>query len=100
HTNSKRDWSSDVCSSDLIRLEVSGAEPEALQSALVSEGATLGVDVAVQERGILQHAQRLIVMDVDSTLIQGEVIEMIADYAGCRSEERRVAQQRRERGNK
>jgi len=69
-----------------IRLEVSGAEPETLQSALVSEGAALGVDVAVQERGILQHAQRLIVMDVDSTLIQGEVIEMIADYAGCREE--------------
>src|SRR5699024_4940322 len=57
-----------------------------LQSALVSEGATSGVDGAVQERGILQHAQRLIGMDVDSTLIQGEVIEMIADYAGCREE--------------
>lgn len=69
-----------------IRLEVSGAEPDELQSTLVSEGPNLGVDVAVQERGILQHAQRLIVMDVDSTLIQGEVIEMIADYAGCRDE--------------
>ena len=29
---------------------------------------------------------RLIVMDVDSTLIQGEVIEMIAAHAGCEAE--------------
>lgn len=69
-----------------IRLEVSGAEPDRLQTLLASEGAIQGVDVAVQERGIQQHAQRLVVMDVDSTLIQGEVIEMIADYAGCRDQ--------------
>ena len=29
---------------------------------------------------------RLIVMDVDSTLIQGEVIEMLAAHAGCEAE--------------
>ena len=42
-----------------------------------------GVDVAVQENGIRRHAQRLVVMDVDSTLIQGEVIEMLAERAGA-----------------
>ena len=66
-----------------IRLEVSGADPEALQSDLASIAHEHGTDVAVQEHGILRHAQRLVVMDVDSTLIQGEVIEMLAAHAGC-----------------
>ena len=66
-----------------IRMEVSGAAPDALQSELAAIGHQFGTDVAVQEHGILRHAQRLVVMDVDSTLIQGEVIEMLAAHAGC-----------------
>jgi len=69
-----------------IRLEVSGADPDVLQKTLATVGFDLGVDVAVQENGILRHAQRLVVMDVDSTLIQGEVIEMIAARAGREAE--------------
>lgn len=72
-----------------IRMEVSGADPDALQAELAAIGYQCGVDVAVQEHGIARHAQRLVVMDVDSTLIQGEVIEMLAAYAGC---ERQVAE--------
>ncbi len=66
-----------------IRMEVSGAEPDSLQAELAAIGHEHGIDVAVQEHGILRHAQRLVVMDVDSTLIQGEVIEMLAAHAGC-----------------
>lgn len=69
-----------------IRMEVSGADPDQLQSDLAAVAFEQGVDVAVQENGILRHAQRLVVMDVDSTLIQGEVIEMIASHAGCEDE--------------
>ncbi|MFD1858667.1 phosphoserine phosphatase SerB [Aeromicrobium camelliae] len=69
-----------------IRLEVSGADPDALQFDLARVGHEQGVDVAVQENGIGRHAQRLVVMDVDSTLIQGEVIEMLAEHAGCADE--------------
>lgn len=69
-----------------IRMEVSGADPDQLQSDLAAVAFEQGVDVAVQENGILRHAQRLVVMDVDSTLIQGEVIEMIAAHAGCEDE--------------
>jgi phosphoserine phosphatase len=69
-----------------IRMEVSGADPDQLQSDLAAVAFELGVDVAVQENGILRHAQRLVVMDVDSTLIQGEVIEMIAAHAGFEAE--------------
>lgn len=69
-----------------IRMEVSGADPEALQRELALVGAEQGVDVAVQENSIGRHAQRLVVMDVDSTLIQGEVIKMLAAHAGCEAE--------------
>ena len=37
----------------------------------------------MQPASLVRRGQRLIVMDVDSTLIQGEVIEMIAAHAGC-----------------
>ena len=49
-------------------------------------GREQGVDIAVQAANLLRRGMRLIVMDVDSTLIQGEVIEMLASYAGCEAE--------------
>ena len=66
-----------------LELEVSGAEPAALRTALASDAAGLGVDVAVQPAGLGRRAMRLVVMDVDSTLLQDEAIELLADKAGC-----------------
>ena len=65
-----------------LELEVSGADPDAVRERLAGVAATYGVDVAVQPSGLLRRAKRLVVMDVDSTLIQGEVIEMLAERAG------------------
>ncbi|GAA5149288.1 phosphoserine phosphatase SerB [Nocardioides marinquilinus] len=65
-----------------IDLHVSGTEPDRLRALLATEAAQQGVDVAVQPANLLRHGMRLIVMDVDSTLIQGEVIEMLAAHAG------------------
>ena len=67
-----------------IDLHVSGANPDRLRVVLAEEAARQSVDVAVQPANLLRHSMRLIVMDVDSTLVQGEVIEMLADHAGCR----------------
>ncbi|SDD18541.1 phosphoserine phosphatase SerB [Nocardioides lianchengensis] len=69
-----------------IDLHVSGAEPDALRAVLAVEAARQNIDVAVQPANLLRRGMRLIVMDVDSTLIQGEVIEMIAAHAGCEAE--------------
>ena len=66
-----------------IDLHVSGADPDALRTILASEAARQGLDLAVQPANLLRRGMRLIVMDVDSTLIQGEVIEMLAAHAGC-----------------
>jgi phosphoserine phosphatase len=73
-----------------IDLHVSGAAPEKLRAVLAAEAARQGVDVAVQSADLMRRGMRLIVMDVDSTLIQGEVIEMLAAHAGCEDEVARV----------
>ncbi|WP_435743689.1 phosphoserine phosphatase SerB [Nocardioides sp. SYSU DS0663] len=69
-----------------IEMHVSGMEVAELRPMLASEAARLGIDVAVQPANLLRRGMRLIVMDVDSTLVQGEVIEMLAAHAGCEAE--------------
>ena len=69
-----------------IDLHVSGVDPEQLRATLAAEAAVQGVDIAVQPANMLRRSMRLIVMDVDSTLIQGEVIEMLAEHAGYANE--------------
>jgi phosphoserine phosphatase len=75
-----------------IDLHVSGADPDRLRAVLAGEAARQGVDVAVQSADLMRRGMRLIVMDVDSTLIQGEVIEMLAAHAGCEQEVARVTE--------
>ena len=75
-----------------VELEVSGVDPAVLRQQLSLAAATLGVDVAVERAGLHRRAKRLVVMDVDSTLVQGEVIEMLAEHAGCAAEVRRVTE--------
>ena len=76
-----------------IELDVSGADPDRLRVLLAEEAAVQSVDVAVQPASLLRHGSRLIVMDVDSTLVQGEVIEMLAGHAGCLDEVAAVTEQ-------
>lgn len=75
-----------------IELTVSGVEPDRLRSTLAPEAARQGVDLAVQPANLVRRSTRLIVMDVDSTLIRGEVIEMLAAHAGCEAEVRHVTE--------
>ncbi|SED21027.1 phosphoserine phosphatase [Nocardioides exalbidus] len=75
-----------------IELHVSGAPAESLRPVLAAEAVRLGVDLAVQRESLHRRGVRLIVMDVDSTLIQGEVIEMIAAHAGQEAEVARVTE--------
>ena len=75
-----------------IELDVSGAEPGPLRAALTQVAADSGVDVAVQRGGLHRRAMRLIVMDVDSTLIQEEVIDLLAARAGCADEVAKITE--------
>jgi phosphoserine phosphatase len=73
-----------------IEMDVSGADPVQLREDLARTAATQGIDVAVQRGGLHRRALRLIVMDVDSTLIKDEVIELLAAKAGCGPEVAKV----------
>jgi phosphoserine phosphatase len=72
-----------------LRVSVPPGVGRELQSALAAVAAEEGIDVALEDYSLNRRAKRLIVFDVDSTLIQGEVIEMLAARAGA---EAKVAQ--------
>lgn len=68
------------------------AADAALRSALVGLAMRGDVDLAVERVGLARRAKRMIVFDVDSTLVQGEVIEALAEHAGCGAEVRAVTE--------
>ncbi|MET7767778.1 phosphoserine phosphatase SerB [Nocardia sp. NPDC005366] len=63
-----------------------------LRTALAEVAVAERVDVAVERAGLARRGKRLIVFDVDSTLIQGEVIEMLAAHAGVEDQVREVTE--------
>jgi phosphoserine phosphatase len=66
-----------------LRVSVPSGVGGQLQAALTRVAADAGVDVAMEDYSLSRRAKRLIVFDVDSTLIQGEVIEMLAARVGA-----------------
>lgn len=69
-----------------VVFEGSGEDIADLRRELSEAAPRLGVDVAVQHAGLDRRGQRLVVMDVDSTLIQDEVIDLLAERAGALTE--------------
>jgi phosphoserine phosphatase len=66
-----------------LRVSVPPGTGGQLQTGLTRVAAQEQVDVAVEDYGLARRAKRLIVFDVDSTLVQGEVIEMLAARVGA-----------------
>ncbi|MCP3909889.1 MAG: phosphoserine phosphatase SerB [Actinomycetia bacterium] len=64
-------------------LVVSGAPIQELRALLVSVSHDERIDIAIQAEGLGRRAKRLVVLDVDSTLIQNEVIELVAAEGDC-----------------
>jgi phosphoserine phosphatase len=70
-----------------LRVSVpSAAAYVQLQTAMAQVAVDEGVDIALEDYSLSRRAKRLIVFDVDSTLIQGEVIEMLAKRVGKEAE--------------
>jgi phosphoserine phosphatase len=63
-----------------------------LCGALADIASRVGLDIAVEQAGLARRAKRLVVFDVDSTLIQGEVIEMLGAYAGVEPQIREITE--------
>jgi phosphoserine phosphatase len=69
-----------------VEFDISGADVATLRTELALEAAVRGVDIAVAPAGLARRGRRLVVMDVDSTLIQDEVIELLAARVGREAE--------------
>src|SRR5699024_12039081 len=85
HTRSKRDWSSDVCSSDLLAL---------VPAAGGGEGGEGGISLLVALVGLNQLEDRL--QELADVLPEGnEVVQEGGDHVDVhmRSEERRVGKE-------
>ena len=65
---------------------VEGGDLNKLQSSLMDVAAQELIDIAVQPHGLSRRSSRLVVLDVDSTLIRNEVIDLLAEEAGCGDE--------------
>jgi phosphoserine phosphatase len=65
---------------------LAGGDLDQLRRALADEAVRREVDIAVQVDGLHRRAKHLIVLDADSTLLQGEVIDLLADICGCGAE--------------
>jgi phosphoserine phosphatase len=65
-----------------LEFDVSGDDVAVLRRELAAEAVAHRVDIAVSPAGLARRGRRLVVLDVDSTLIQDEVIELLAEQAG------------------
>jgi phosphoserine phosphatase len=65
-----------------IEMLVRSADPVRLRAVLVQAADDTGVDIAIEPAGLHRRAKRLVVLDVDSTLIQDEAIDVLAARAG------------------
>lgn len=75
-----------------LEFDVSGADLHALKEALTRQAISHSVDIAVQRGGLGRHRKRLVVIDVDSTLIQDEVIDLLAAKAEVADEVKAITE--------
>ncbi|MBQ6691125.1 MAG: phosphoserine phosphatase SerB [Rikenellaceae bacterium] len=77
-----------------IELSVRGTveDRDAMQSQLMQMSNEFGVDISFQQDDIYRRSRRLICFDMDSTLIQTEVIDELADRAGVGEQVRAITE--------
>jgi len=75
-----------------IEFLVSDSHLDSLRKALGPTAKKYGLDVAVQISGLNRFARKLVVMDVDSTLIAQEVIDLLAEASGVGQEVRAITE--------
>lgn len=74
-------------------LLVEGADVPQMREGLMLAAREHRMDLAVQKEGLGRRAKRLVVLDVDSTLIQDEAIELLAAEAGQLDEVRALTEE-------
>lgn len=74
----------DIHQKACVQITVSGEieDPGMLRGELLNIHSETGIDISFYVDDIYRHARRLVVFDMDSTLIQGEAIDELAAMAG------------------
>ncbi len=77
-----------------VELSVRGtpADADAMRAAFLDVSSELGVDIAFQADNVYRRNRRLVAFDMDSTLIQAEVIDELAKAAGVGEEVSRITE--------
>jgi len=65
-----------------VEMIVRTTDPVELRAVLVQAADDTGVDIAVEQAGLRRRAKRLVVLDIDSTLIRDDAIDLLAERAG------------------
>ena len=73
-----------------IEFTVSGVDSIALSRQLARTSNEQSIDIAVSPGGLMRWAKKLVILDVDSTLIQQEVIELLAAHAGVQPQVKEI----------
>ncbi len=69
-----------------------GRDSEALKRTLLNVATSAGFDVSLQPESLFRRSKRLVVLDMDSTLIRIEVIDELARAAGVGPEVARITE--------
>ena len=69
-----------------IEFQIAGVAQEDLRGSLSYVARTNSIDIAVQMANLDRRGVQLVVLDVDSTIIQQEVIDLLASYAGVEAQ--------------
>ena len=69
-----------------VSLNLNEAKLKIVQRELAEIAQNYGIDIAVEQSGLTRRAKRIVLLDMDSTLIQQEVINLLADQHGVGNE--------------
>ncbi len=65
-----------------VSLNLDEGDLKIIQRELAEIAQANGIDIAVEQSGLTRRAKRIVLLDMDSTLIQEEVIDLIAEKFG------------------
>jgi phosphoserine phosphatase len=81
-----------LASVEIHALLPPGRDSETLRSTLLGVATNAGFDVSLQRESLYRRSKRLVVMDMDSTLIRIEVIDELARVAGVGAEVAKITE--------
>lgn len=65
-----------------VSLNLNDENLKVIQRELAEIAQSNGIDIAVEQSGLTRRAKRIVLLDMDSTLIQQEVIDLLAEKCG------------------